>query len=38
MLQEHISQIAGVDSGAARNKVLLFRESIHYHPESIVIL
>jgi len=37
-LEEQVSHITGIDGSAARDKMLLFREPIHYHPDSIVIL
>jgi len=38
VLEEQVSQITGIDGSAARDKMPLFREPIHYHPDSIVIL
>jgi len=38
MLEEQVSQIVGINGSAARDKMPLFREPIHYHPDSIVIL
>jgi len=38
VLEEQVSQITGIDSSAARDKMPLFCELIHYHSDSIVIL
>ena len=38
MLEEQVSQIVGIDGSAAQGKIPVFREPIHYHPDSIVIL
>jgi len=38
MLEEQVTQIAGIDGSAARDKMPLVREPIHYHPDSIMIL
>jgi len=38
VLEEQVSQITGIDSSAAWDKMPLVREPIHYHPDSIVIL
>jgi len=38
VLEEQVSQITGINGSAAQDKMLLFHEPIHYHPDSIVIL
>jgi len=38
MVEEQVSQIAGIDGSAARDKMPLFHEPIHYHPDCILIL
>jgi len=38
MLEEQVSQIVGIDGSSAQDKMPLFREPIHYHPDSILIL
>ena len=38
MLEEQVSQITGIKSSAARDTIPLFREPIHYLPDSILIL
>jgi len=38
MLEEQVSQNAGIDGSAAQDKISLFREPIHYQPDSIVML
>jgi len=38
MLEEQVSQIMGINGSAVWDKMPLFCEPIHYHPDSIMIL
>jgi len=38
MWEEQVHQIAGINDSAAQDKMPLFCEPIHYHPDSVVIL